>query len=266
MLSSCLCLLFFLVPSARSEKIKVLKTSGELSNFDQTSGAHLIFPAHTGAKGVTLCLRFFSYQFYLKYQKLIDFAGVSVGAYSMMEPVDLFWEEVMDSSWRNDNTVGFVETDTLKTFPIWDLNVWNHLCISIDYESMHVFIILNGESVSEDIGYKHKERKKNLLAIMGTYRGNGNGYISSTFGEISDINMWNRSFTLNEMSDWTDCNMNDVGIIIDWANTELDSHGLHEVFVERAKMCEKKSEGLILVADRRFDFNSTIHFCENNLG
>ena len=118
MLSSCICLLFFLAPSAQSEKIKVLKTSGELSNFDQTSGAHFIFPPHAGAKGGTLCFRFVSYQFYFKYQKLIDFAGVSVGAYSMMEPVDMFWEEVMDSSWRNDNTVGFVETDTLKTFPI----------------------------------------------------------------------------------------------------------------------------------------------------
>ena len=86
---------------------------------------------------------------------------------------------------------------------------------------------------------------KNLLSIIATNRGKGNGYTSSTFGELSDVNMWNRSFTLDEIRDWTECKMNDAGNIIDRVNAEFDSLGFREVFEERAKICDRTSEGEI---------------------
>ena len=60
MLFSGYCLLFILGNTALSEKIKVLKTTDDLSTFKQTSGGHIIFPPHTVENSVTLCLRFVS--------------------------------------------------------------------------------------------------------------------------------------------------------------------------------------------------------------
>ena len=39
-------------------------------------------------------------------------------------------------NWQNGNTVGFVEANGIITFPIWNLNVWNHVCILVEYEEM----------------------------------------------------------------------------------------------------------------------------------
>ena len=258
-------LVLFLSKHVSSNPTKVLRTTSDLATFQPMSGATLSYSAPAGHDTVTICARFLSYQF-LGYHKLIQFGGLAFGSYTMVEPLDPSWGEVI-SSWQNGNVVGFVETDTLKTFPIWNLNIWNHVCISISFKDLFIHIVLNGETIHKDTYFEVGDEEMNRnLVVMGTNWGKGKDYEASFFGQIADINLWNRSFTASEMQDWTQCKMMNAGNMIDWSIAAWHSTGLEEEDVEKMDLCEKMVETQIIVADRKLNFDNTIQFCKKYLG
>ena len=260
-------LLFLLGGCTSTTLIKVLKTTKNLSTFTGTSGAELISSSHADYEAATVCARFLSYQFHPFYQILIQFGHVNFGLFTMRELRERVWDEVI-TEWQDGNTTGFIWTSMLKTFPIWNLNVWNHVCISGRFKDSHILAVMNGEIVFEDDEYEEMdEEKKSNIIFMGDYEGKDKGFKSSFFGEITDIHTWDRALTVNEMKGWTQCRLMITGNIVDWTTAKWNSVELEEVEINKEDLCEEnKSDSNIILAERRLNFNDTINFCESSLG
>ena len=178
------------------------------------------------------------------------------------------WDKVI-TGWQSGQATGFIRTNMLKTFPVWNLNVWNHVCISGEFKESQIVAVLNGEIVFEDKNYKAKgEEKQSNIIFMGDYEGEDKGFKSSFFGEITDINTWDRALTITEMKGWTQCRLMIAGNLVDWDTAMWSSVGLEEIEIKKEDLCEKKkkSDSNIILAERRLNFNETIKFCERSLG
>ena len=80
-----------------------------------------------------------------------------------------------------------------RTFTIWKQTKWNHVCIIDNSKDDYNKVIINGEVVLK-LDYQSVFVKTNdSLQVMGWLH--HGSYLYSLFGQMTDINVWNRSFT-----------------------------------------------------------------------
>jgi hypothetical protein len=84
-----------------SEKIKVLKTTRDLSKFEPTSGGELKFSSLHELEELTICARFMTYQFSthlyaLPFHSLLQYEGITLlGSYVMLPPPSMYHDPGM---------------------------------------------------------------------------------------------------------------------------------------------------------------------------
>ena len=226
--------LFFL-STVSTSLVTVLETTSDLGAFDPHIGAEVDNSSTLGHIQVTVCARFLIYQFTSHPSQCL-----------------LWWDkEGIYSSSKAVASFG-----AYHSFPIWDIQVWNHVCIILDSVSADLRIVLNGETVLDvhleaDISPLDKN-----LSIMG--KPSTSGYLYSMFGRMTDVNMWSRSLTEVEAVAWTLCRTMEGGDLVDWRTATWEARGLQEVQVEREEVCRERKDRL-LVSEVKRDFDATLH-------
>ena len=81
-------------------------------------------------------------------------------------------------------------------------------------------------------------------------------------GKITDINMWNRPLTKQEMIDWTTCkDPNLKGNLINWMKDPLwDIVNMTKIEIDESIICKGAAIGPILVPENKNAWNSR-HLC-----
>ena len=141
-------------------------------------------------------------------------------------------------TWKTGMVVGYTESDKVKLFKSWkmgDNDEWNTACIIASTKHRFYRTILNGVIVYEGEGYQEKYPNKNLN-IMGEKYGESENFTHSLFGRMSDINLWNRTFSQKEVSTWEECKMERGGNIVDWKTAEWTAVGLDETLIDKKVM------------------------------
>ena len=83
----------------------------------------------------------------------------------------------------------------------------------------------------------------------------------STFGAITDVNIWNRLLTETELNQWSRCQLPVGGNILDWTTARWNiMEGVIEEEVDKEKICGKKESFLIIKKIRR-NFDATDKYC-----
>ena len=140
--------------------------------------------------------------------------------------------------------------------PVWDLKVWNHVCLILDSVTAKILTVMNGDTIL----HEHLKVDLSLLdqniSLLGL--DNKGGYTHSLFGRITDVNMWSRSMTEEDAVAWTMCRMREGGDLVDWRTATWEARGLQEVHVEREEVCKERQHRL-LVSNIRRDFGGTLH-------
>ena len=107
--------------SVFSSQLTVLKTTSDLAVFDPHTGAQLDNSSFLGQKQVTICSRFFTYQFTThQYENPMQSLLILRGAGGI------------SNKWQEYELTGLATLGGWFEFPIWDVKVWNHVCIMLD--------------------------------------------------------------------------------------------------------------------------------------
>ena len=108
-------------------------------------------------------------------------------------------------------------------FPLWKPDVWNSFCVIADATNKIYKTIINEETVFESHQYDgyHKKSMGNIKLL------NGFSHTEDLFffpfkGEVTDVNIWNKTIGVTELGKWSKCENREPGNIIDWMMADLD--------------------------------------------
>ena len=98
-------------------------------------------------------------------------------------------------------------------------------------------MVINEEIVYETNNYngEHRNANKNIT-FMGRVE-DFTAYKYSLFGQMTDINIWSRTFNAHEVLQWMECKMDEGGNVLDWKTAKWRSVELEEVSVDEEEVC-----------------------------
>ena len=267
-------MIIFLSVYTFGDFITVLKSTQEISR----SGAEIRASSLYGLKDVTICARFNTFQFSVR-QKWLPFQimfalgrDTLLGSASLLHSPSPILLEWFGSSWEPMGVVGYCFLNEFaNVFPIWKMgeDVWNNVCIIISNTDKEFKIVLNRKTVFHKTDYDGSILKlNNNLRLMGNYWENNISYSMSHYGQLSDVNIWNRSFSDTEVSKWADCDidMESEGNIVSWSKADVDSDGLETIMVDKNVMCKNQITSYYVVSEKKKNFYDSQVFCKNILG
>ena len=108
-----------------------------------------------------------------------------------------------------------------------NLQVWRHTCLSIDFTTGHVKRVENGlvrfKTQSNQI--RQLGDTMNIVAAGCYYRPNGLTKYQSMYGRVTDVQMFSRILSDEEMEDISGCKRRGVGDILDWDSASWIKRG-----------------------------------------
>ena len=240
--------------------IKVLETTNNISVGNPKIRAQLFNSSLFGQKSVTICTRFLLSNFGIdnSLQTILGFYHESL----QLLPLVIYtaWENKDEKPWLIGNVLGAIHIeDRWISFNIDKVvpGVWNHACVTVSSTSRFLKIIVNGKLVFEENNYNGgHENVKNDLSMMDIK--------NIDFARITDVNIWNRSLSKNEMKSWTNCEMHEGGSILDWNTAKLkQAVGLKEVKQEKDEVCQKKEMAIFQLSGLCIDSEIDRFFVKN---
>ena len=200
-----------------SQTIRVLRTTKDLSTLQPNIGGELHSSSLLGHQELTICARFSTFKFSThlhdeKTQTVLRVGRIHLlSSYTMLPQQSsqgTIWENMIGNKWQNGNAVGYSNGDKNSIFTIWKMgeNIWNNVCIIASSSRRTYKMILNGETVYEGNNYRGGlSTESSNLRFMGNF--NEDPPPGSLFGQMTDINVWNTSFTNEDVLDWAQCTL-----------------------------------------------------------
>ena len=144
------------------------------------------------------------------------------------------------------------------------MNQWTSFCIVVSSKGRFYRTFINGEKVYEELNYlgSHREDTTNLLLF------NQRSGREQSAGAVTDLNVWSRALTQEEIWGWRGCELEDGGgNIITWSNIShrLRLAGYKVTQVPRAQVChqEKQSYEGYVPFETLKRYEDTKKFCQN---
>ena len=85
----------------------------------------------------------------------------------------------------------------------------------------------------------------------------------SLFGAMTDTNIWNRSLSKTEVEQWSRCEMEAGGNLLDWTTAQWEAVGLQEVELGLTEVCRKEKKNQMMVFHELRDFDASLKYCSN---
>ena len=214
-----------------AQGLRVFKSNIPVGIDDKVSGLYYKKPAnsyHELSYSLTVCARFSFARlskkcqlFYFKKPNTSEreFLGVSIrykesGSYPRFgdreEGPGYFFNWVLKDPETNE-------------FNIWSTYRWHHVCFAFNKNTSHVAWVKDGKITNINFVYKNVEKYKlpdDFLDMIYIGRCDEQRRdCSAHSGNISDVNIWNRAMTIEEMINWTDCSSGAQGDLVNWSNS-----------------------------------------------
>ena len=175
-------------------------------------------------ENLTMCLRAKPLRYRLKHNPWTQVAGFGTIKEDYTDMVEglllgvyehLIWIGVKYN--ESDNLVWV----SLGKNEFKELQVWRHLCLSVQFNTGELHLADNGEIFYKVRSEKVKRLGKtmNFVSAGCFFKSSGNTLYMSMQGEITDFQIFSRILSESEMKEVTGCKNRMVGDIIDWDKT-----------------------------------------------
>ena len=252
-------LYFFLLISLCFAEDIFIVTNNPNGNINETGKFRLInIPKKLEMKEYTFCLRFKTARFAglqcviaSDHQCMLEtVAGKKCGG-NDMECFDT--QNILKSVW--DTKKVFALWESYTAFEIWRPQVWNTLCWT--EETNQSKIMVNGKIILEHSGYE-----KSDYEVLIDFQYMNFEDRKPLNGAITDLNIWNRTLSSEELNSWRLCNSLE-GNILNWTTVQLDITGLTKEKINKTELCQDSSDDQLYKAfNQRLGFFDSAIFCQ----
>ena len=252
--------------------LKVLRTDGSLVLPDRLGQAELLNSSLVGQAEVTLCLRFNTFRFstygrpwyaqsVLSYgDKTILYAYVAEDCEAKFPGCTERYKKWVDN-WAHDRPFGYFYEDSKSNgyYPAWQPGIWNQACITVSDLQGSLEININGETHYRTNNYRKTFSKlDHNLVLM-----NDGGYWEGLpmYGSVTDVQVWGRVLSREEMLGWYHCDSTISGDIIDWGTVQWETFQLSTVEIDKSSLCMRDGNPVFKAFNAKMNFAETLHFC-----
>ena len=259
---------------SQSEGLKVLTTNPSLMLPDRFGQVELVNSSLQGRPEVTICVRFRTFQFstYGKpwyAQSVITYAdSTTLYAYVATDCEDKFpgcnlrYKKLV-AHWAHGRVFGYFYENTQSSgyYPAWRPGVWNQACITASDSQGFFDININGETQFRTENYrKTLSRRNHNIVLM-----NDGGYWEGLpmHGSVTDVQVWGRLLSREEMVAWYHCNTTIAGDIIDWQTVSLKINQINITHLDKSTICMKPKGPVFRAFRTKRNFDETLYTCQS---
>ena len=166
--------------------------------------------------------------------------------------------------WMPGNSLGLLlHTSKYELFEIWKPEDWNSFCIMGDSATNQYKTYLNKKLIFHSTNYDgaHKEGAENIFLLNG-YSPSRGKFLYPFQGEVTDLNIWNKTLGTDVMGNWINCLSEESGNVIDWNMAILRLTHVEILNFDKDKICNKKDPSGLIAFAIKMDFFETLKFCK----
>ena len=269
--------LYIISTVCSSEGIKVLTTDQDQELPDRFGQAELVNSSLYGLAEISICVRFKTFQFstYLApwYSQSVLTYGDTAPLYSYVAtdceekfPGCTLRYKKWVENWAHGRPFGYFWENSKSNgyYPSWQPGIWNHACITAIDSSGYLDININGKSVYRTNNYmKSFSRLDHNLVLM-----NDGGYWDDfpMHGSMTDLQVWSRVLSRQEMVSWSFCNTSLTGDVLNWETVTLRTEKLEIVDMDKRSLCMREEDPVFKTFPTEMDFEESLHFCQTISG
>ena len=253
--------------------LKVLTTDRSLELPDRLGQVELLNSSLFGRAEVTICARFNTFRF-ANYgrpwysQSVITYGDKSLlYAYVASDCEAKFpgctgrYKTWVGDSWAHGRAFGYFyeEAKSDGFYPGWQPGLWNHACLTASDSQGVVDININGETHYRSNNYQGTfSRLDTNLVLM-----NDGGYWEGIpmHGSVTDVQVWGRILSREEMVAWYHCETSSAGDILDWQTVSWKAFKLNTVEIDKRSICKTDGNPVFKAFNNKMNFEETLLFC-----
>ena len=214
----------------------------------------------------TLCARIHTFQFDSSFsmnQAMITVSKIKLfWTFSSKADCDFagcteYYKNSIGDAWKYGKTYGMLlDADYGYIFyPAWKPNQWENLCISVNQPKNHIQIY-NGKVKALESKEKIISSFENEDIILLNYKDGEKR--NPMHGAITDVNVWDKILTKEEIQNWIDCKDSVGGNFVKWNTSSLNVELLEDVEIDVSSICGNnfKSSQVKHLAGFNFIINS----------
>ena len=192
----------------------------------------------------TLCARILTYQFdsYFYFHQAIITASDGMLLWSFSSKADCefagcteYFKSIIGDEWKYGRIYGmFIHPDTgYKFYPPWKLNQWENFCMLVNASNNHIQIYNRKLLIFES--KENIETYKNGDIVLLNYKDGSKR--SPMHGAITDVNVWNKILSKEDIENWTDCKDPGGGNFLNWNNATVNLELLEDIEMDKSSVC-----------------------------
>lgn len=152
-----------------------------------------------------------------------------------------------------------------ELFELWKPEIWNNFCIIGDFFLKHYKVYLNNKLIYQSENYDgvHKKGTGNVFLFNG-YSYSYGKFVFPFQGEITDVNIWNKTLTKKGMDKWKNCQPGEFGFgnLVNWNEARFKFTNIETTELDMHKICKIKDPEQFITFKQKMDFNETKKFCQ----
>ena len=141
--------------------------------------------------------------------------------------------------WKRGRPLAYLRHGQTKFFfPVWSLDQWTSFCVTVSSREGFYRTLIDGEKVYEAKNFtaSHKKDSSNIFLM------NKKADIRPTYGAVTDLNIWDRALSEEEVRGWSRCELEDGGNFINWTHASLRVVGYKKVEREKSEVCQQSEQ------------------------
>ena len=259
-----------------SLSIKVISTDKEKTLPEKEGYAEILNSSLREHSCFSLCGRFLTHQFTTHPDIKPYQVVVSIGKHYLLSgytalPCDhiepgctRYNKDRARNAWKYKAVLGYSnhgDGNSFTYFPPWQPGQWNSVCVTANTSQGSFRIVINGENVTETSSYNgnYQDIDRNIFLMNNFYEG-----FSPAHGAITDVNIWSRELTDQEMLDWALCKKEVAPDVLSWSEAQLKIKLLTVREMDKNVVCFKQqTERKMMGFNLKKSFDETIKFCRS---
>ena len=150
--------------------------------------------------------------------------------------------------------------DLYSFFPVWSPGLWNSFCISVSKPRGFEKITINGEQVTGTPRYMGYFQDEDTNIVLMNSRVSDEPH----HGAVTDVNVWSRILSDQEIEDWALCRADIEGKRLNWEKLELVINKVNISELPRNETCLSYPKKLHYIGfNIKKNFDETEKFCQN---
>ena len=165
-------------------------------------------------------------------------------------------QNLIKSAWDSKKVFALWRWEPVE---VWRPQVWNTLCWTEDTRDTNEFkLMINGNIVLEYSGYKKYDHQEWIDFQYMNFRDS-----KPLSGAMTDVNIWDRALSNQQVDSWRLCNSEEVGNILNWTTVQLEITGLTKDKIDKAELCDSSTDDQLYKAfNQRRGFFDSVIFCQ----